>query len=80
MHTHNADSKQAIGKQYARAYKAIAALGGDDSKTEEVVRFLQSVEMHHVDTIDALCRVQSALIGNKSESDRWHREMNEFKL
>jgi len=75
---HTSNDKHEISKQYNKAYTAIIALGGD--KAEEIVRFLQTLEMHHTDAVGTLSRIQSALTGNKSESTRWHEQMNGSEL
>lgn len=77
---HTGADRHEVSKQYNKVYAAIVALGADAEKTETIIRFLQSLEMHHIDAEKALHSVQTALSLDKTASARWHNEMNEMGL
>lgn len=77
---HTGADRHEVSKQYNKAYAAIVALGADSEKTEAIIRFLQSLEMHHVDAEKALYSIQTALSLDKTASARWHEQMNEMSL
>lgn len=78
LHSHQ--SKRDINDQYFKAYEAINALVGDNEAAIKLIDFIRKLEMHHIDSIEALREIHSALQNNAVDSSRWHNEMNEMVL